>query len=227
MLRGGSWAEPDQLLRTTQEFLEARGKKAAQMSKIPKGHPLGHALAEFWRADKALREMLRISVGSFSEYEAAWRDFLGRIERVWTKIEAAMSQVEGWQSVQSRVVAERRNDPLLSYVVQARNVDEHTIQDVTADWRASLNATQIGPGQVRLEWKPWDRPLLPVRNRGVIYAPPRSHLGTDFTERLGKGQAEAVIVASMAMRYYCNLINEVGERFFRKNVREEPCSRDS
>jgi len=183
------------------------------MTNFQVNHPLKHAVAEFELADQAYKRMLEISVGSFQSYEIAWRDFLRRIERVYAKTRSASMHKSGWQKINSEISSTRKNDPLLQYLQQARNADEHSIQDVASDWDAQLTATPT-EGGIRLNWKHWDRPLLPITNRGVTYIPARHHLGTSYEHLLGKGKAEPVIVAEFALQFYCDFINRVSTELF-------------
>ena len=171
-------------------------------------HPLRHAIEEFSSADVAYRKMVEIGVGDFLEYEKAWRSFLHRIERVWTKTQAAVHRLPRWQKIESEISHIRKTDPLLNYLQQARNVEEHSIQELATDWDAKLTAVQVGT-EVQLSWQPWDRPLLPVTNRGVKFDPPRIHLGQSIEPLLGKGKAETRIVAELAMRFYVDFLNRV------------------
>lgn len=166
------------------------------------------AFEEILLAGSACEQMK--GVGDFAQYERAWRDFLARIERAWNKIEAATaaSSSSNWPTVKTEIERARSSDPLLVYIRQARNSDEHSIQNVAVDWEPNLHAAQVGR-QVTLTWSQWDRPLLPVTNRGVTYNPPRSHLGQSFEHLLGKGKSEARIVADLAMAYYVEVFNEV------------------
>ena len=173
-----------------------------------KNHPLKSAGEEFALADRAYRRMVEISVGDFSEYEKAWRDFLHRIERVWVKTQAAVHGLPNWQKIESEVSLLRRKDPLLLYLQQARNVDEHSISELAKDWDAKLKAVQKG-NKVQLSWQPWDRPLLPVKNRGVTYDPPKTHMGKSIEHLKGKGKAEPRVVAELALRFYCDFLNRV------------------
>ena len=171
-------------------------------------HPLRHAIEEFSCANVAYRKMVEIGVGDFVEYEKAWRIFLHRIERVWTKTQAAMHGKSGWQKIESEFSRLRKTDQLLNYLQQARNVEEHSIQELATDWDARLTAVQVG-NEVKLSWQPWDRPLLPVTNRGVKFDPPRLHLGASIEPLLGKGKAEARVVAELALGFYVEFLNKV------------------
>lgn len=152
--------------------------------------------------------MVEISVGDFSEYEKAWREFLRRIERVWVKTQAAVHSMPNWQKIESEVSRLRKKDPLLCYLQQARNVDEHSISDLTKDWDPKLKIKQKGD-KVELSWQVWDRPLLPVKNRGVVYDPPKTHLGQSIEHLKCKGKAEPRVVAELALRFYCDFLNRV------------------
>lgn len=177
------------------------------VTQIPPKHPLGYAIAEFYAADSALRKM--IGVGhTFADYEALWREVLRRLERVWAKTRAAVRDRPGWQQIESEVAHLRRTDPLLRYIIQARNVDEHSIQELAREYEANLSATPQ-PGSILLRWSPWDRPLLPVTNRGVTYTPPRMHLGKSISHLLGQGKAEPRVVAELAMEFYVGVLNRV------------------
>ena len=171
-----------------------------------KKHPLRHAFEELSLADKAYRKMVEICFGEFTEYERCWRDFLGRIERFWMKTEAATQHLPGWQALKSDVEQHRKNDPVLLYLKHARNADEHSVQDLAHEWDAKLVAFQI-ENRIHASWQPWDRPLLPVNNRGVVYQPPRMHLGQTIEPLLGQGKPEPIVVAELAMVFYLSVFN--------------------
>jgi hypothetical protein len=176
---------------------------------LPKDHILHHASKEIIAAVEFYERMIKHHLGNFSTFESDWREFLQKLERVWNKTQAAASGLTGWPKLEAEINKTRNEDPLLSYLRHARNADEHSIQQVAADWDANLRETPVDSTSVRLDWEPWDRPLLPVKNRGVIYQPPRKHLGIDFTDKLKKGTAEPIIVADMALHFYRNLLNRV------------------
>jgi hypothetical protein len=171
-------------------------------------HPLRHAFEEAAAADRAYRQMVKIAMGPFQEYEKAWKEFLHRIERVWSKTQAAVCAMPGWKKIESEVAALRKSDPLLRYLVQARNVEEHSIQELASEWDPQLKGQPIG-NKMHLSWQPWDRPLLPVVNRGVRYDPPRIHLGQPIGPLLKQGKAEPRVIAELAMQFYVAFLNRV------------------
>ncbi len=173
-----------------------------------KNHPLRYAVEEFSLANRAYRRMVEIGIGDFTEYEKAWREFLHRIERVWFKIQAAVHNMSNWKKIESEVVRLRKKDPLLSYLQQARNVEEHSISDLAKDWEPKLEVKQKGD-KIELSWQAWDRPLLTVKNRDGVYNPPNSHMGKSIEHLKRKGKAEPRVIAELALGFYCDLLNRV------------------
>ena len=178
------------------------------MHQFPSHHPLHHAVFEFWLADGAYQKMKDISL-PIAEHELSWREALHRIERIYTKTKAAASSEPGWAKINSWVSHLRHKDPLLRYVRQARDAEEHSVQTVARDWEPIESIKGNGKGSIVLTVRPWDRSLPPIENRGVTYDPPRTHLGNDFSHLLGKGQEESVVVAGLALGFYCDFINRV------------------
>lgn len=158
-------------------------------------------------ADAAYRKMIGVSQ-TFEEYELAWREVLRRLERVWAKTQAAVHHLPRWRKIESEVTNLRRTDPLLQYVSQARNADEHSIQNLAMEHDWDFTGTPNSDG-ILFNWSPWDRPLLPVVNRGVRYEPPRTHLGQSIKPLLGKDKAEPRVVAELAIRFYVDFLNRV------------------
>jgi len=152
--------------------------------------------------------MVKIGLGDLSDYERAWRDFLRHIERFWTKTRVAVKHLTGWGKIESEISFLRKTDPVLLYLRHARNADEHSIQQLATDWDAKLKVDRTG-ADIHISWQPWDRPLLPVRNRGVTYNPPRSHLGNSIEHLLGNGKAEPRVIAELALAFYVDVFNRV------------------
>lgn len=175
---------------------------------LPKGHPLHDASKELIAAVDFYQKMVEHHLGDFSEFDGAWRGFLQKIERVWNKTQAAVCEYPCWPPLESEIVRLRNTDPLLRYLRQARNADEHSIQNVAGEWNANLRVSQIDESSVKLDWEPWDRPLLPVSNRGVVFDPPREHLGKNITGKLKNGVAEPILIADLALHFYYGLLNK-------------------
>jgi len=169
---------------------------------------LHHAVSEFWLAEDAYQKMQDISL-SIAEHELLWREVLRRIERIYGKAKAACCNEPGWAKLNSEVSHLRKTDPLLLYVQQARHADEHSVQKMALPWDPLISIKGNGKGSIVAKFRPWNRTLLPVVNRGVKFDPPKVHLGKDFSQHLDKGKEETVIVAFLALSFYFDFINLV------------------
>ena len=156
------------------------------------------ALRELKKAAEACRRMAKVGVGSFSEYDDAWRAVLTHVDRTWNKLQAAARDRQGWHAIEYRCRRLRKEDPLLLYVRQARNVEEHTITPIAKDWDPEMNVV----GSI-LSFNPWSRTLLPVTNRGKTFQPPKEHLDIRLEN------ASPLDVANAAITFYCKLYNDV------------------
>ncbi|WIO75437.1 hypothetical protein QP938_05910 [Porticoccaceae bacterium LTM1] len=126
---------------------------------------------------------------SFEDVDIEWRGFLVSIEKVWKKIEragVAINQGE-FSQFQKPFKERKKSDQLLSYILHARNSDEHSVQEVT-DYLNNYSAIPIGIMQrsmgrpdVFVPVNPAGRPmaqmdikfeLLDVVDRGITYRPP-------------------------------------------------------
>jgi hypothetical protein len=79
------------------------------------------------KAEKAL-EALKAAT-NYEEAEEAWSDYLLAASTIYSKRSKAKGSSGGWYG---RKKKERKDDPLLRYLHQARNSDEHGIERVAA-----------------------------------------------------------------------------------------------
>src|SRR5215218_1745734 len=91
--------------------------------------PLHQAKAALRAANRALERMK--AARDIEEFEDAWQDYLGSLEKSWVKVErscqAYRNQFQPWQGKFAR---RRKKDPLLRYLKHARHADEHTIEEI-------------------------------------------------------------------------------------------------
>lgn len=173
------------------------------------------AFAELINATNAYKKMISVGIGSFHQYDMAWRDFLQSIDRAWNKILARCKNEKKWPKLKSEYEKMRKEDPLLKYISQARNVSEHTISDVIKDWDPNLKATP-GIGSIHLSWAHYDRPLLPVTNRGTTFNPPKKHLSKPIEYYRDKrpGVEEPRVIAELAMIFYVEMAMVISNELF-------------
>jgi hypothetical protein len=121
------------------------------------------------------------------DFDHAWHNFLMCANRVFTRLEhgAKKGPSKGWFDAIKNL---RKTDPLLNYMMHARNASEHG--DPVLGYDKGAEAPSIsrfygseaftpegltGPPRFSIEWQPR---LLPVKARnGVFHHPPTSHLG--------------------------------------------------
>ena len=157
------------------------------------------------RSDAPHQELIRAKLAvvamrkatTLNQFEESWKEYLGRIERTWNKISNHFGKSPKWNSWQGPFDRQRRQDSLLSYLVNARGAEEHTVKEIVA---RELGGIGINPafgnridhleisnvgGQMnikttqplKIEFIPGRIALLPVVNRGRTYPVPNAHLG--------------------------------------------------
>ena len=154
------------------------------------------------------------TLGAFEEH---WKEFLRRLERSWNKLNALHKSDPRWNAWQSPYVHMRRTDQLISYLVNARGADEHSVQEITAAEGTSVtinpatgsgmhiermvftrNSIHVQSKQpVKITFSPAKIRLLPVVNRGQTYPVPTEHKG----DSLDPSNITALAEAGLAFYY--------------------------
>ena len=156
---------------------------------------------------------------TIADFDKHWRAWLRAIQRIWHKLEDAGRSHAQFQAIKSAHRALERTDELIRYIKQARDVDEHSVRDVAgATSRTTIRPVnqsagiyvqrmEIRNGQlVTYQGTPihveqlLTMVLLPVVNRGVVYAPPQKHLGEII-------ENSPLRVIELAMAYYGSLVD--------------------
>ena len=167
--------------------------------------------------------------GTLSELEDHWKEYLGRLERVWFKAFAHYKKSPKWQGWQARFEKERKDDPLLSYLRNARGADEHTVSDIVEHQQSHIAivpgeqggtirnlrisggvATAETTGTSGVVFNPARIKLLPVVNRGVTFDVPGKHQGNTLDPE------NVVSVAEVGLQYYEKFLNEANTFFVDK-----------
>lgn len=145
------------------------------------------AKRELHSAERRFKAMTECE--SFEDMDIEWRGFLVSIEKVWKKIERAGVLINQGKfgQFQKPFKDQKKNDVLLSYILHARNSDEHSVQEVSS----SLNQysaipigfvnREMGQPDVFVPVNPAQKPsiqmdikfeLVDVVDRGKTYRPP-------------------------------------------------------
>ncbi|WP_146009766.1 hypothetical protein [Janthinobacterium sp. ROICE36] len=106
--------------------------------------PLKHPRAELAAASRAIVSMQNAK--TMDEFESDWRGFLNCLEKIWQKVERSCqpmrNKFEPWQGTYHGL---RKKDMLLRYLKQARDADNHSIQDVAKIQPGSRGYRFINP----------------------------------------------------------------------------------
>lgn len=188
--------------------------------------PLKHPRAELRAAERALEAMKQAK--DFATFDEEWRAFLAAIEKVWIKTERCCQHVrKDFQPWQGQYHTLRRKDMLLRYLKQARDADNHSVQEVAnytpgglglrfAGGSGHIQRLTIHNGIVTYEGSPnlvvdHHPPRLEavrVKNNGEWYNPPSSHLDKPVTDH------HPAHLAQMGLAFYKEFVDEVERKFF-------------
>lgn len=166
---------------------------------------------------------------SLDEFEEHWKSLLNRLERIWNKTFHHFSRSPKWNGWKGKYEQLRKKDPLLSYLVNARGADEHTVNEITtrelggiginpAEGNSlyienmAINRGHISiqsPQKIRVDFIPAKTVLAAVVNRGRTYPAPRSHRGNPIDP------TKVIDVAETAVEFYRGFLDEV-EAYFVK-----------
>ena len=155
-----------------------------------------------WESAEAMR-----NTGDYDTIEGNWRRVLNHLEKVWVKTERCCqpfrTEFEPWQRPYREL---RQSDPLLVYLKQARDADNHSAQDVTyvihGTIRASAHQASI------LLWTGPEPVVGPVTNRGNTYEPPDHHLGQEL------GTRDPRLLAVHGCNFYAEYFTRVHNTFY-------------
>lgn len=161
------------------------------------------AKKEIKAAKKCIHDME--SSNNFDDMEQLWRNYLNHIEKSFTKLLSATSAVKGkFSNTFSKEYSLRNGDELLRYIKQARDSDNHTIEDISKKIYPSMTINPLPGSQVLkfdklflygdggmyiegdpalIEFHPGSIEVIAVTNRGSKCNPPTSHNGNEISTK--------------------------------------------
>jgi len=168
---------------------------------------------------------------TLDEYEEHWKDFLHNLERACNKLISHLKKspkYQGWVE-RGRTEKLRKQDQLLSYLINARGAEEHSISDITKQQPGGIginpatgnslhiNKLEINNGQIhidsnqpiKIDFIPGKVELLPIKNRGRSYSVPNTHLGKHIKN------SDPVKIATLGIEFYRSYF-EMAEKHFVK-----------
>lgn len=178
------------------------------------------AEARLMRAREALTEMERAT--RFSDLDSSWSNFLVASKLAFAKLGAGAKGDDASEGWFWQKLGEQRADPLLSYLFQARNAEEHGLErsiehaydirvvegvslEVDATFESNgdvtFHKTHSPDEVVHFALKGTLKPVVDIRS-GRTFWPPAEHLGSPLRDTSAFGVADA------AMAYLEQLISE-------------------
>lgn len=169
------------------------------------------------RLEKARDSLTRVQTAwDHKTFRFAWTDFLHAANSVFTILEQgarANPQSRQWFGGKKNF---RRKDPLLSYMHQARNSDEHGIEDITRQTQASyevpsdsdrlVRPTEIKDGQIVWAEVPGDTGIVWITVGFAVeliavtdirfntsVQPPKEHLGVTLVDESPQNVARLLL----------------------------------
>jgi hypothetical protein len=186
----------------------------------------------------AARKELRLASESLAALRVAtdhqkldecWIKVLHNVERCWNKVRAAMKHNTKWNGwiERGRIEGMRTRDPLLAYLHQARDAEEHGLADITVKKPGGLGINPANPGPLyieslvirngrieltspqplRITVTPATIALSPVVNRNVTYAVPTMHEGSPLAG------TDPITVATAGIAFYSRTLDLIEQEF--------------
>ena len=181
---------------------------------------------ELTKARAAIEAMLHAT--SLDEFEQAWKEYLGRIERIWYKASSHFGKSPKWKSWKRPHEKQREQDPLLAYLKAARGAEEHSVTEIVTQeqGRISVSAPPEGPwgpvGNIKLysdgtltydgppgavKFNPARMVLATVTERGRSFPPPTRHAGQVIDPN------EVIQLARLGADYYDTFLARAEDEF--------------
>ena len=173
------------------------------------------------RLEAAFRsfELLKVAT-DFAEFEVCWGALLTALNSAFDILRESAKDKNSSFNWMFKLVAERRQDELLSYIWHARNVNDHGIDYIVEDQPGGFTIPMPASGALhikhlsvengkitRFEGHGFGAPvsifihpdgifLKPVVDRGNEYKPPDYHLGSALADKSPTG------IAGAALKYF-------------------------
>ena len=134
-------------------------------------------LTAAWDAAHRLRRAT-----SLESVTTEWAAVVNHLEKLWHKACQTCGSKPGFRKWNTEWVETRASDPLLRYITQARNADNHTAQDLAShvmgylivkDGKVSFVSTHKNP----------ELAITDIVNRKVTFLIPETHLGKKIESR--------------------------------------------
>lgn len=166
------------------------------------------------------------SAKNYDDYETNWRNYLNHIEKCIEKIEVATTPIRGaFSSAMADEIKIRNSDQLLIYIKQARNADNHSIQDLS---KLTPGGVGINPlignslfikkmtidndvihydgDPITITFYPSKIEVIEITNRGKKFPPPTTHIGATVSSK------DPLFIAESGINFYRNFIKKIEQK---------------
>lgn len=166
------------------------------------------------------------SSNDLDECSKLWNQCLDHIEKCWNKseVECRVIDKKKFFPFQGRYTNLRRKDPLLRYVKNARDADQHTIQPIVEKKPGGVKIGFNEKGVIKIDEMKINNGDVKIKgdfegvirieesrivcvyfvNKGTEYRPPKSHLGSRIA-----GKFDPYIIGSIAIRFYERYLDKI------------------
>ena len=180
---------------------------------------------ELDKAKSSIETMKKSS--TLNEFEEHWKSFLRHIERIWNKASHHYGKSPKWNGWKGKYEKLRKKDPLLSYFINARGAEEHTVNEIVSRDPGGIginpaegnslyieemtihngNINIKSPQNIRIDFISAKTKLLPVLNRGRTYPVPQTHLGRKIDS------TNVVAIAEYGAGFYEGFLDDIESYF--------------
>lgn len=163
---------------------------------------------------------------SLDEYENLWRDLLNDLDKCWNKSYQDPIKYPRFQPWQGAFVSKRKSDPLIKYLKQARDAENHSIQEIVEKEHGGVGFRFVGNrGYVEsmsfkdgvlnhkgtpaiFQFDPAKINVKSVTNKGHSTIPPLYHLGQPI-----KNANSPIALSELGVAFYEKYLMDIETNF--------------
>ncbi len=181
-------------------------------------------IKEFDKARELIEQMSLAS--NLEEYEEYWKEFLHKLDRGFNKLTDLYKNDKRAKRVIDSINTARNSDPLIAYLMQARNSDEHSIRQITDRVGGYTKITGglgggkiisglieggkepnslVIDGNIEIEFKIDCLNIISVINYGRQFDPPLMCEGKTISTKIPH------MIAAIGLDFYVNKISQIEE----------------
>jgi hypothetical protein len=160
-------------------------------------------IKEFDKAKELI--VLMSSASNLEEYEEHWKEFLHKLDRGFNKLRDLYKNEKRAQQILNSIYKARTSDPLIAYLMQARNSDEHSMHQITEKMdgytkiiggagggtidsgviEGGMRPSNLKfKGNLEVQFQAEYLSIIPIISRGQRYDPPNICFGENVSSQI-------------------------------------------